>query len=196
MREGAFCYSSGSSCQSAGLVPPVFTFPTRDYGQSVTGGQFFTGDTACAYHGLYIFAEFAKARLLAMREQDGFLIDTAQIASLVNIASIDKDRAGRLFAVSMSTSPTYYPQVLNAGVVYVLESPDMRPAPKPVGIGPNRRVSPKTLTLAALMAHRDHYIVTGLDGREIQGIPWGVFIVRERGAKGALGAPARVVRIR
>src|SRR5690606_17171070 len=54
IREGDFCYPSGSSCQSAGLTPPAFTFPARAYGNSVTGGVFFAGDTTCAFHGLYV----------------------------------------------------------------------------------------------------------------------------------------------
>jgi glucose/arabinose dehydrogenase len=188
IREGAFCFNPMTGCASAGLVPPVFTFPTRTYGISVTGGVFFRGDTAAAYHGIYFYGDFGRNFLWAMRVNDSGTawIDTAHIANLTNLVSLDKDRHGRIFAVSMSSTSGIAD---NNGAVYILESPDMRPMPEPVRLAKNHRISSKPLSLSQILGNRNRYIVTGLDGRKITGVPSGAFLVRDIVA----GGPARLM---
>jgi glucose/arabinose dehydrogenase len=189
-REAAHCFNPSSNCPSQGLTPPVFTFPSRNHGISVTGGVFFQGDTASAYHGVYFYGDFGRNKLYALRASGAGAgttwTDTATLGEVVNLVSLNKDTRGRVFAVSMCVTNSI---TADAGVVYILESPDMRPAGDPAGIAPRRRVPPKPLAFSEFLKHRDRYEATSLDGRRIGGVPSGAFLVREIGAAG----PARLM---
>jgi glucose/arabinose dehydrogenase len=190
IREGAFCYT-GSTCESAGLTPPVFTFPSRSFGQSVTGGTFFVGDTTAAFHGVYVYGDFFHNRLYALRPDAAGTgwSDTATLADpVMNIVSLDKDRRGRILAVSMASTTGI---TANTGAVYVLESPDMRLAGETVRLARERahRQKPSPLRLSDIRRNPERYVLMSPDGRMIMGVPDGVFLVREKGVPG----PARMM---
>jgi glucose/arabinose dehydrogenase len=183
IREGAFCYT-GTSCPQEGLTAPAFTFPSRSFGNSVTGGVFFRGDTASAFHGLYLFGDFGTGRVWAARETGGILSDTTRLGSVPNVNSLDRDARGRVFAVSMSTSPDWENITEGTGIVYVLESPDMRLAPATpdtvTGL-PARAARPAPrISRLAFTRHPERYEFFGPDGRALPGPPAGVFGVREK----------------
>jgi glucose/arabinose dehydrogenase len=178
IREAAFCFS-GSSCASAGLTAPALTL-NRAQGLAVTGGRFFTGDSTCAFHGLYVFGDFGKGTVWALREQNGIVTDTQKIGNVNTVNSIDSDAQGRLFAVSMSTGPStnIAPQ---SGTIYVLESPDMRLSPRPVGLAPKETAARrKSLSRREFDRHPERYRVYGLDGRETADPLPGLLLVRPR----------------
>lgn len=185
IREGGFCFM-GTLCASAGLTAPVFTFPSRNYGNSVTGGVFFTGDTTSAFHGAYLFGDFGKGRVWAMREAGGVLKDTALLGNVLNVNSIDRDARGRVFAVSMSTSSNWESITPNTGIVYVLESPDLRLAGDsgPVDTLPTFARPPRPgprISPLEFRRHPERYLFFGPDGRALGGPRAGVFGVREKG---------------
>lgn len=119
IREGEFCYT-GNNCLSIGLTPPVFTFPSRSFGQSVTGGTFFTGDTTSAFHGVYIYGDFHHNRLYALRpnaQETGWTDTATLIDPFMNPVSIDKDRRGNILVTSMASTSGITD---NTGTVYIL----------------------------------------------------------------------------
>jgi glucose/arabinose dehydrogenase len=188
IREGAFCYT-GSSCPQESLTAPAFTFPSRTFGNSVTGGVFFSGDTASAFHGLYLFGDFGTGRVWAMRENGGVLSDTTLLGTVPNVNSLDRDARGRVFAVSMSSSPAWNRITEGTGIVYALESPDMRLAPPTrdssvVALAPRRAAAPRISRLA-FTRHPERYAFFGPDGRALPGPRAGVFGVREKRPAGA-----------
>ena len=184
-REGDFCFNPSSNCASAGLTPPVMTFPSRTYGQSVTGGVFFTGDTGAAFHRVYIFGDFIRGNIWGLREHMGTLADTALLLNVANVASIDKDARGNVFALSLRNGDWS-----RTGVAYILESPDMRQAPEPVNLLDAGAVRGRMTRMRPSISWNDvrrepgRYVVTGLDGRVFAGIPagtrTGLYVVKDR----------------
>jgi glucose/arabinose dehydrogenase len=57
------------------LSPPGFVEPIYEYdrtvGNSVTGGVVYRGDRIPSLQGAYVFADFARGTLIALREKDG-----------------------------------------------------------------------------------------------------------------------------
>jgi|GEM_PF-1583987 len=178
IREGEFCYT-GSSCAGGGLTPPVFTFPSRSFGQSVTGGVFFVGDSTAAFHGVYLYGDFHHNRLYALRPDaagTGWVDTATLIDPVMNLVSLDKDRRGNILAVSMASTSGITD---TSGAVYVLESPDLRLEPAPVRLTRERAeqraaARGKPPRLADLRADQRRnpagarrYALTGVDGRRL-----------------------------
>jgi glucose/arabinose dehydrogenase len=185
IREGAFCYSPSTGCTQTGLTPPVFTFPSRGFGQSVTGGTFFIGDTNAALHGVYFYGDFHHNRLYALRPNAAGTgwVDTATLVDpVMNLVSLDKDRRGNILAVSMAATSGITD---NTGAVYILESPDLRLEPAPVRLARARRaLSPgRPISSADLRRNPAGYLVRDLQGRVILGVPHGTFWVVEKGTQ-------------
>jgi glucose/arabinose dehydrogenase len=201
IREGGFCFT-GSTCSSAGLTPPAFTFPNRTFGYAVTGGTFFTGDTTAAFHGVYVYGDFGSDKLYAVRPgtNGAAWTDTATLGTVVNLVSLDKDQHGRILAVSMSTTKSIG---ANLGEVFVLESPDMRPVPTSIhqqieassGRTPFRYAS---ITVAHFLENRDRYEAFDLNGNKVRvtDAPSGILWVREKGPLGAQRPFLRVLNLR
>jgi hypothetical protein len=191
IREGEFCFT-GSSCASTGLTPPVFTFPSRNFGQSVTGGTFFVGDTSALFHGVYVYGDFHHNRLYALRPNTAGTgwVDTATLIDpLMNVVSLDKDRRGRILAVSMASTSGI---TAGEGAVYVLESPDMTLLPEPVRLARERETARRArpaIRLSDVRAHPDRFVITTLDGRARRAAPSGAFWVRDKATPG----PARLM---
>lgn len=182
-REGAFCFSPATDCPAEGLTPPVFTFPSRAFGQSVTGGVFFTGDTTAAFHGVYLYGDFHHNRLYALRptpDETGWTDTATLVDPVMNLVSLDRTRAGHILATSMATTSGITP---NSGVVSILQSPDMRPAPEPVRVQAVRasgtRARPQ-LRLEDIRRHPHRYVIITLDGRLLTRVPSGPFLVRQK----------------
>ncbi len=182
MWEGFHCFSG--PCSWDGVVQPVLDLP-RSQGISVTGGVFFMGSPTSAFHEHYIFGDFGTNRVWAMRQADGVLFEYAQIASVPNVVSFDKDARGRVFAVSIHQGSTTYNFSSDNGAIFILESPDMIPAPPANVRGtPARPVPHASIRAADVLLNPDRYEVRGLDGRRVPGTPTGTAWVREKTSKG------------
>jgi glucose/arabinose dehydrogenase len=176
LREGPACFNPSTNCPSAGLQPPALSLQ-RSHASSVTGGVFFMGDPASAYHGAYIFGDYGTHHVWAARVQNGMLVDSTRIGSVNKVVSFDRDRQGRILATSISPT-TGFNISSNIGRVFVLESTDMPPGP--VGIARRNGVPPRPLTLETVLRDPSRYELRGLDGKAISGVPSGAFIVRDR----------------
>ncbi|MFZ5469294.1 MAG: PQQ-dependent sugar dehydrogenase, partial [Myxococcota bacterium] len=65
VREGRHCFSPSSGCKKGGLVDPFYEYPHED-GQSVIGGQVYTGTRIPMLTGKYVFGDFVSGRLWAL----------------------------------------------------------------------------------------------------------------------------------
>jgi glucose/arabinose dehydrogenase len=190
LREAAFCFNPSTNCSTPAdsLVAPAVTIQ-RSHGQSITGGVFFTGDHTSAYHGVYIFGDYATDHVWAMRRLGGTLTDSTRIGQVFNVTSFDRDSRGRVFASSLSSTSSV---AANNGIVYILESPDMVMAP--VSVRSPRSGSRAALTplrMADFLRHPGRYEMRGLDGRALRNPLPGAMLVREKGS----AAPARLVTV-
>lgn len=161
IREAAFCFNPSTGCASEGLTPPARTIQ-RSHGSSITGGTVFTGDPGSAYHGVYIFGDYVTNRVWAMRPVGATLTDSVVIGQVFNVSSFDRDAQGRVFATSLSNASSVG---ANNGVVFILESPDMRPAP--TSLRTPLPADARPLRLADLRRNPAAYEWRGLDGRLI-----------------------------
>ena len=178
VREAAFCFNPSSGCTSEGVTPPARSIQ-RSHGQSVTGGAVFTGDPTSAYHGVYIFGDYVTDHVWAMRISEGILTDSVRIGQVFGVASFDRDAKGRVFAVSLSNASSVGS---NNGVVFILESPDMRPAP--VSLRQGRRATAPTIRASDLVRNPEAYDLRTLDGRAGRregGLPAGMFLAARKG---------------
>jgi len=160
IREASYCFNPSTGCTSDGLTAPARTIQ-RSHGQSVTGGTFFTGDPTAAYHNVYIFGDYATDHVWAMRPSGAVLTDSVRIGQVLNVTSFDRDHQGRVFAVSLSNSASV---ANNNGVVFILESPDMRPSSVSVR---HRDAAAKSPRLADLLRTPHAYQWRALDGSVI-----------------------------
>ncbi len=159
IREAAFCFNPSNGCTSEGLTPPARTIQ-RAHGQSITGGTVFTGDPEAAYHGVYIFGDYVTNHVWAMRPEGAVLTDSVVIGRVFNVSSFDRDARGRVFATSLSNASNVG---ANNGVVFILESPDMRPST--TALRPDRRAAGfKPLRVSDLRRDPAAYEWRGLDG--------------------------------
>jgi len=95
--EGRHCYSPKTGCDPSGLVLPVHEYG-HDLGCSVTGGYVYRGAALPALRGSYLFADFCRGTLWALRRRaDG----VAEVATLREtrrqISSFGEDEAGEIY---------------------------------------------------------------------------------------------------
>jgi hypothetical protein len=178
IREAAFCYNA-SSCGSAGLTPPALTI-SRGHGYSITGGVFFVGNPAGAFHETYLFGDYGTGNVWATRVSGTNLIDSTLVGSVNKVASFDLDRRGRVLATSIGTGSG---QTLNSnsGRVLVLESPDMQLSGN-VGVRHSVRPGIRMISLSDVCRNPQDYRIQGLDGRRVAGKYPGIVLVRKKGS--------------
>ena len=103
LREGFGCYAEGTSepatgCRSEGLTPPIYEYDRSD-GQSITGGEVYTGDRLPALKNRYLFADFISGRIWALDLTNG---DRAEAPLALGqwpllIAGFGRDNAGEIY---------------------------------------------------------------------------------------------------
>ena len=112
--EGTHCYNA-ATCNMAGLVLPVYEYPTSD-GCAVTGGYVYRGTALPAIAGHYFFADFCQGFVFSFRVQNGQAVElrdwTAALGDPGDIASFGEDARGELYLTS-----------LNGGVYRFVEAP-------------------------------------------------------------------------
>lgn len=102
IREGAHCYPPGKEkCRTKGLVDPVAEYDHSE-GQSVTGGYVYRGKKIPALNGSYLFADFVKGTVWALRDP----YDKAERETLIEqtglgIASFTEDHEGELYVLDL-----------------------------------------------------------------------------------------------
>jgi glucose/arabinose dehydrogenase len=102
--EGNHPYPAGSSPGRAGFTFPVFDYP-HPQGESVTGGYVYRGSRYPALVGTYVFADFIKGWVGAIRTTapDGTPLRQPQEATLLTTmtrpASFGVDEGGELYLV-------------------------------------------------------------------------------------------------
>ncbi len=168
MWEGNFCYAG--PCSQTGMTMPAISIQ-RSQGASITGGQFFIGDTNSAFHETYIFGDYVTNRVWAYRRNGTAMTDSTVLGTITNVVSFDRDAKGRILASSLN------------GTVWVLESPDMILA-EPVNVRPGRalREAAQPITRADFLRNPERFEVRGLDGRALRGNVSGAVWVREKGS--------------
>jgi glucose/arabinose dehydrogenase len=195
VKEGPDCFYHLTTCNAAGLTDPVLSIP-HPPGQgwtppasapahwranSVSGGVFYFGDTASPFYGTYFWGdEVESARIFAVKFNGTTPTDTLVATSTFpRSVGFSSDSRGRVFAISRSTGNS----TPNNGTIRLVESPDMPYTTAPTRI--RKRLAEKraiqAITAAELLNNRGKYLIRGLDGREIKGIPSGTFLVIEKG---------------
>jgi glucose/arabinose dehydrogenase len=113
--EGDRCHEKPrEKCSTAGLVAPIVSLP-RAEAVSITGGEFVTAEPpSSAYAGAYIFGDYGKGTIWALRKKgDGW--ERTRIGRVPGVSSFARDSKGRLFAMG-----------LKDGVIRVVEFPKPR----------------------------------------------------------------------
>jgi hypothetical protein len=186
VRESAHCYPvTTTSCNTSGLVDPVM-----DLGRSVSavvGGVFFPGDTTSPFRNVYFYGvNTAAGKIVAVKfdgPQGQTRGDTMVVGNVPWVSSINTDARGRIFAVSFNMNSAQ--STANAGRIRVLESPDFGAV-----VSARPRLAPtrggKRLSARELLKDRGAYEVFGLDGRRLETLPAGVFLVRKKGTTAPL----------
>lgn len=99
VQEGFEPFSNRYRKEGETYVPPVFAY-RRQYGNSVTGGYVYRGDTKSSFYGVYICGDYTSRRIFGIQQQDRVLRTVRQIGLMPEgIASFGTDERGEIYAV-------------------------------------------------------------------------------------------------
>jgi glucose/arabinose dehydrogenase len=99
--EGTHPYDGANPPE--GAVAPVFEYSHADGGCVVTGGYVYRGTAIPRLRGAYVFADYCRGRLEALRVHDGRVTDHRVLGPVVpTISSFGEDAAGELYALSLT----------------------------------------------------------------------------------------------
>lgn len=99
--EGTECFG-GSSCDQAGLEPPVLSYD-HGSGCSITGGYVYRGEAIPALQGRYFYSDFCSGWVRSFRNENGSAVDESQWPTLApggGVPSFGLDAAGELYVMS------------------------------------------------------------------------------------------------
>jgi glucose/arabinose dehydrogenase len=96
--EGYSCYNS-STCNSSGLVEPIFTYQTQVLGCSVTGGFVYRGSDYPGLLGIYFLGDYCSGRIWGLQNTGGSWASQMLLDSSHNISSFGEDEGGELYLV-------------------------------------------------------------------------------------------------
>lgn len=97
--EGFEPFSNKYRTEPSAYVPPVFAY-RRKFGNSITGGYVYRGDTNSSFYGVYICGDYTSHRIFGLKQQDRTLQVVRQIGtSPQGIASFAIDRKGEIYVV-------------------------------------------------------------------------------------------------
>jgi glucose/arabinose dehydrogenase len=113
--EGDRCHEPGkcgASPGAGGVTAPLVSLP-RAEAISVTGGEFVPSDAATAFAGAYVFGDYGKGTVWALRRKaDASGWERVRIGSVPAVSAFARDAKGRVFALG-----------LKDGVIRLLEFP-------------------------------------------------------------------------
>ncbi|MFC5650711.1 PQQ-dependent sugar dehydrogenase [Paenibacillus solisilvae] len=102
--EGNLCFNPMEGCDQSDTVLPIYTYG-RDLGVSVTGGFVYRGEELPELAGWYIYADYAKGTIWALRQQeDGTIQNRTLLESGKQITSFGVDSAGELYVCAQDGS--------------------------------------------------------------------------------------------
>jgi len=97
--EGFEPFSNRFRREGEQYVPPVFAYH-RKYGNSITGGYVYRGDSRSSFYGVYICGDYTSHVIFGLKQQDRSLTIVRQIGvSPQNIVSFSEDAQGNLYLV-------------------------------------------------------------------------------------------------
>ena len=82
-------------------MPPVYEYPHSSGGCVVIGGAVYRGSTIPALHGAYVFADFCRGDLEAIRLDAGDVEHLDLGVSLSDVSSFGADASGELYVTSL-----------------------------------------------------------------------------------------------
>lgn len=105
--EGSATYDESRQVRGEDPVLPVFEMAHGDGWCSVTGGPVYRGAALPDLAGAYLFGDYCKPGLAALRLADGEVVETTVLDDTVtNVVSIDTDDDGEVYVVSQK-GPVY-----------------------------------------------------------------------------------------
>ena len=97
--EGFERYSNRFRREGENLVPPVFSW-TRKYGQASIGGFVYRGNPESSFYGAYIFGDYQKKVIFALKQKDRVLEKISIIAHPPqSVVSFGQDEKGQIYFV-------------------------------------------------------------------------------------------------
>ena len=84
------------------MVKPVYVYPHTGGRCVVTGGYVYRGRAIPELRGTYVFGDFCTGELYGLRMERGRARVRSLGPSLPNLSSFGQNRAGELFAMSLS----------------------------------------------------------------------------------------------
>ena len=99
--EGSSCFNP-NPCNSAGLTPPVHTYPTSGGNCAVTGGFVYRGTVIPELAGQYFFSDYCGGGLRSFRVVSGAVQGLRDwgITSAGSVSSFGEDARGELYLIS------------------------------------------------------------------------------------------------
>ena len=100
--EGLHCFPpSVSSCDQAGLEPPIVEYPLSGGNCAVTGGYVYRGSRQPSLNGTYVYGDFCSGRIWALRHDGQRVTDHALLAdSSLDISSFGEAATGEIYVLS------------------------------------------------------------------------------------------------
>ncbi|MBC7927857.1 MAG: PQQ-dependent sugar dehydrogenase [Bryobacteraceae bacterium] len=104
--EGTQCYPTPGTCDQSGLTRPVFEY-NHSVGVSVTGGYVYRGRGLPALQGSYIYADFARGQIWALRNTPSGWENQLLTNSGLQISAFGVDQQGEIYIASYSQGSLY-----------------------------------------------------------------------------------------
>jgi glucose/arabinose dehydrogenase len=102
--EGNQCLGGGAGCDNAGMVPPVFVYPTAGGNCSITGGFVYRGQALASLRGAYVYGDYCSGKVWALRYDGSRVTEQAEIADgPFTLSSFGFDAQGELYALAYSS---------------------------------------------------------------------------------------------
>jgi glucose/arabinose dehydrogenase len=130
LREGTRCVNA-ATCNAPGLVPPLLAL-APDSSRCIIGGMMFHGIPGSAFDSVYFFADFLNLHLWGLRQNDRKVKEIARVGKAPSgIVALVQASDGKLYGVAH-----------DAGQIYRLDHPDLKPAPASIRMPITRRAGP------------------------------------------------------
>jgi glucose/arabinose dehydrogenase len=97
--EGFEPFSNQYKKEGRTFVPPVFAY-RRKYGNSITGGYVYRGDTRSSFYGVYLCGDYTSKRIFGLTQENGRLKTVREIGRVPqSLVSFGTDEAGNIYVV-------------------------------------------------------------------------------------------------
>jgi hypothetical protein len=99
--EGAHCYPSGSTCDTAGKTLPALEYGHGD-GCSITAATCTAAERWPGMRGTYFYSDFCRGWLRSFRMANGAVADRRdwKVGTIGNVTSFGEDAQGELYLLA------------------------------------------------------------------------------------------------